>query len=176
MKILVRIIVFLVIVVLLLLVGSLFIPKTWKVEAATAIGAEPMDVFQVVNDLQTWGEWTAWTKEKYPEMTRRYEGADSGKGAVMHWDDGNMPGVLEVVGSMAPSSFEYKLSMDAGKNWMSGNFEFMPDAEGTRVIWSCSGSDANPVAKYFMLFFKSQIKNDFSLGLEGLKKRLESDS
>ena len=176
MKILIRIVLFLVIVMLLLLVGSLFIPKNWEVKSATAIKAEPSEVFAVVSDLKTWGEWTAWTKEKYPEMTRNYEGPEQGKGAVMKWDDGKMPGVLRVTSMLAPTTFEYELSMDGEKTWMDGNFEMMPDAEGAHVVWSCSGSDANPLSKYMMLIFKPMMEKDFQIGLANLKKRLESDS
>jgi hypothetical protein len=175
MKILTRIFLFVVIVALLLLVGSLFIPRNWEASAATVIQAEPGEVFDTVNHLHTWGEWTAWTKEKYPEMTRTFEGPGSGKGAVMIWDDGKMEGRLEVVNSVAPNAIDYDLFMDDRKTPMRGSFEFMPDAGGTRAIWVCSGEDANPMSKYMMLFFKPMMTKDFETGLANLKARIEQD-
>ena len=175
MKIIVRIILFLVVVALLLLVGSLFIPKQWEVQSANAIRVEPNVVFKEVNHLKTWGESTAWTKEKYPEITRSHEGPESGKGAIMKWDDGKMEGVITVENSVAPNALDYDLSMDDGAFEMKGGFEFMPDAEGTRVIWYCRGTEANPIGKYMMLFVKPMMEKDFEIGLANLKTRLEKE-
>lgn len=175
MRIIGRIALFVVVVVLLLLVGSLFIPSTWQVKSATAIKAQPMDVFEVVSDLKTWEQWAINPAGNHSVSSRSYHGAESGEGAVMKWSEGKMEGVITMVNVSAPSAIEYDVSINGGKQTMKGYFEFMPDAEGTRVAWIFTGTDANPVSKYRMLIYKSKIENGFVAGLAKLKARWEKN-
>ena len=71
-------------VVLALVVGSFFLPKTARVERSIVIGAEPHAVYPFVADLWRYNLWNPWA-DIDPNMTATVSDPASGVGATMSW-------------------------------------------------------------------------------------------
>ena len=70
-----------VVVLLVVLLGVGFLaPNRLTVERSVVIAAEPAAVHVHLNDIKTWPEWSAWTKEKDPTAKWEFSGAASGVG------------------------------------------------------------------------------------------------
>ena len=69
MKTLKKIILAVLLIPILLVVVSLFLPAQYRVERTATINARPDAVFAQINTLKQWPEWTAWTVAKwYPSL------------------------------------------------------------------------------------------------------------
>lgn len=167
---------FLVILVLgALFVGQL-IDEQWLVQRDVQLEAPPSAVMADIAVLKNWPEWSAWTKENYPDMTYAQEGPASGVGAVQTWHDGAMNGRLEVTAYQPGKSLAYDLSMDDGEFEMQCMFNAEPSDQGTHLTWTCQGeTDSSPVDKLLMRLFMPMMGSDFETGLNNLQARHAKD-
>ena len=67
----------------LFIVAGFLLPARVHVERSAVMNARPEAVFPYVATLKRWPEWTAWTTNRFPDMKTRFEGTESGVGAVM---------------------------------------------------------------------------------------------
>src|SRR5689334_4776188 len=68
------------------LIGSLFLPSKYRVERSLEMRTKPDAIFAQVSGLKNWTNWTAWTVAKYPDMQVSFSGPESGAGATYTWD------------------------------------------------------------------------------------------
>ena len=66
MKVLKKVVLLVLLIPIALVVVSLFLPSTYRVERRVTMNAKPGAVFPHINSLKQWPEWTAWTAAKYP--------------------------------------------------------------------------------------------------------------
>ncbi len=147
-------------------VVGLFLPAQVDISTSVTINAPAAEVFPYINDLGRWEEWTAWTKEQYPDMKRSFGDIKAGKGGTMSWTDAGGAGELEIVSSEANKGIEFDLSFEGGDPWRSA-IALEEEAGVTTVTWSMKGD------KPFLLRFlpmESAIKKDYDAGLQKLKK------
>src|SRR5438552_3085827 len=69
-------------IIALLLVGW-FLPAKQRIERSIVVRARPEDVFGLIATLKRWPAWTAWITHRFPDLTMRFEGPDTGVGAIM---------------------------------------------------------------------------------------------
>lgn len=175
MKILRKTIFVILIIPVLLLLISLFLPSRYRVERVAVMRASPEAVFTNINALKYWPEWTAWTVAKYPDMKISFAGPESGVGATYTWDGKSTGhGVLKLTRSEPSKVVAYDLEFDHGKYVSKGAIELEPEGENVKVTWFNEGElGGNPISRYFGLLMDRMMGPDFEEGLLNLQKRAE---
>ncbi|MEX0967895.1 MAG: SRPBCC family protein [Bacteroidia bacterium] len=158
------------------LLASLFISSQVHVERTAEINAPPEVVFQQVNNLRNWEEWSPWHQID-SNMQLEYTGSGEGTGSSYIWtsehqDVGN--GSLIITKSEPYERIETEMNfMDQGTAYSDWLFE--KTDSGTRVTWSMdSDMGNNPVGKYMGLLMDSWLGGDFEEGLSKLKEISEA--
>lgn len=155
------------------LIGGFLTPSEWRSESKTTVSAPVSAVFEQVNTLQNWPNWTPWDSETYPDLSITYSGEVSGVGARYQWFDGAMNGELYITQSVPNQAVLYTVVMDDGEFEMDCGFEFV-DGQSVEVTWGCGGdSGSNPVQRLMMKLYEPMMRKDFELGLQNLKAKLE---
>lgn len=176
MKALKKILVIILLVPILLLLGSLFLPSTYRVERSLIMQAKPEAVFPYLNTLTKWPDWTPWTVTKYPDMKISFEGPEAGVGAIYSWEGKSTgQGTLKLTRSEPDKGLSYDLAFDHGKLLSTGVIHIEPLGEGVKVTWSNEGDlGRNPVSRYFGVMMDRMIGPDFEQGLRNLQKKVEA--
>jgi len=164
------------IVPILLIVVSLFLPSKYRVERDAIMAAKPDAIFLHVNTLKYWPEWTAWTVAKFPDMKVSFSGPEAGVGAIYSWDGKSSgQGTLKLTRSEPGKAVGYDLNFENGKYLSTGTITLEPAGESTKVIWSNEGSLGwNPVSRFFGLLMDKVMGPDFEEGLRKLQQKVEA--
>ena len=160
----------------LLLLISLFLPRKYRVERSLALRGKPDAIFTQINTLRRWPEWTAWTVAKYPDMKVSFDGPESGVGAI-YTRDGKSSGhgTLKLTRSEPDKGVSFNLDFDHGKYISTGAIHLDPSGDFTKVTWSNEGDLGwNPVSRYFGLLMDRMMGPDFEEGLRNLKQKVET--
>jgi hypothetical protein len=88
MRILKRLLVFLVVLIVLLIIVAFFLPKNVHVERTVASKASPEAVYGYLNNLKTYDEWMPWNKID-PNMKKTWGDKSEGTGAWYSWTSDN---------------------------------------------------------------------------------------
>ena len=169
---LVKILIALTAIVVVLLVVVAMQPGTFRVTRSATISAPPEVVFDQVNNLRKWEDWSPWAKLD-PNMKQTYEGPAAGVGSTYSWaGDSNVgEGRMTIVKSEPSKLIGIDLEFYkpfAGKN--DTEFTFTPHGEQTVVTWTISGKN-NFIAKGMGLVMSmdSMIGGMFEQGLASMK-------
>ena len=151
---------------------GMFLPSEVNIERSIVIEASPEVVFDQVNDLRKWKEWSPW-HQMDPNMEITYEGFLMGEGASYKWKSdvvGN--GELTITESHPNQYIATDMSFtDEGKALSYYRFESIED--GTLVTWGMETEMGNnPLAKYMGLVMDRVVGNDFEKGLQNLKSHV----
>ncbi len=179
MKALKKIVLAVLVLPVLIVLGSFLLPSRYHVERSVVMKASPEAVFEQVNRLKHWPEWTAWTVTDYPDMKIAFAGPESGVGAVYSWEgksSGN--GTLKITASEPGKRVSYSLDFENGKHVSAGALAIEPDIVtpgALKVTWHNAGDlGANPVSRIFGLLMDRMMGPDFEKGLHNLKTRVEA--
>jgi hypothetical protein len=161
-----------------LFVVGLCLPRRFRVERTVLIGSAPDRVHRLVNRFEEWPTWTAWTKERYPDMEVTFSGPAEGVGSKYHWTGSESgTGDIEITASDPKRGIEYDLAFDNGAMLSTGAVAYEPEGEGTRVKWHAEGDLGwNPISRYFGLLMDGMMGPDLEKGLANLKARVEADA
>ncbi|MEO4049193.1 SRPBCC family protein [Pseudomonas sp. CAU 1711] len=169
----------LIVVTLLIAALAAFIatrPDQFRVERAALIQAPAAEVFARVNDFHQWPHWSPWARRD-PAMRVDYEGAEQGVGATQRWA-GNKEvgkGSATIVESQAGERLRIQLEfVEPFRASNLAEFQFHPEAGGTRVVWSMEGRNGF-IGKAMGLIFNmdKMVGGDFEQGLASLKALVE---
>lgn len=166
-----KIIFFLVIV---LLIGSVFLSSDYKVERSALIQARKEEIFHKINSLKEWPSWTAWNKERFPDMAMLFEGPEAGEGARYTWNGATSgEGTIEITKSDPEKGIWYQLTFSDFEP-SHASIQLSEEESQVKVVWQHQGNlGKNPFNKYFGLAMDKMIGADFETGLANLKKQLE---
>src|SRR5262245_12082930 len=129
----------LVLVVALALIGF-FLPGRYRVEKSVVIKAKPEAIFNPLQNLKTWNDWTAWNTRRFPDMKNKYSGPESGEGSQVNWEGNSSgQGSLTLTKADPKEGIEYKMSFDHGKFASTGSVKYTPEGDGVRVTWVNEG-------------------------------------
>jgi hypothetical protein len=149
-------------------------PSTYKVERSTVISAPVEDVYPHVVVFRKWVNWSPWANLD-PNMKVEYSGPKGGVGSIYYWkgNDKVGEGRMTMTGALKDELVQIKLEFL--KPWEQTSvteFRFVPEAGGTRVTWSMSGTH-DFVGKLFAVFMDmdGMVGPDFEKGLKALKER-----
>ena len=151
-------------------------PDTFSYSRSIAIEAAPEAVFPYVNDLHQWENWSPWA-DLDPEMTRIYDGAAAGEGAIYRWSGNHEvgEGSTTIIASRPNESVRMKLEfLKPFKGTNDVEFTFRSEGEQTIVTWAMSGKN-NFISKAVGVFMdcEKMIKGQFDQGLTNLKGIVE---
>jgi hypothetical protein len=158
-------------------IAALSLGGKWQVQVTQHINAPADEIFPYVNTLKKWPEWTVWNQANHPNMQMTYKGANSGRGAIQIWHEGNDKGVLEITSSKLNQFVEYRLNMGGGLFFMNGRISLSESQQGTLVTWKLWGDNGqNLIARLMTLAFKPMLKKDLAEGLSNLQQLLTQQS
>src|SRR5882762_2064141 len=172
MKVLKKVVLVVLLIPIVLVFASLFLPSIYRVERRVTMNARPGAVFPHINTLKQWPEWTAWTVAKYPDMKVAFTGPEAGVGASCSWESKSAGrGALKITRSEPDKSIGYDLDFENGKHVSEGAITLEPSGESVAVTWSNEGDlGRNPVSRFFGLFMDKLMGPDFEEGLRNLQK------
>jgi uncharacterized protein YndB with AHSA1/START domain len=176
MKLLKRLLLFVLVLIVLAAVASQFLPAHYRVERRTIIKAAPEAVFTEVSTPKLWPTWSAWNTERFPDMQWTFAGPESGVGATSTWDGKSSGQGTSTITQAEPArGITYNLAFDHGTFRSKGEFAFISSPDGVEVVWSDEGElSRNPMHRIFGLFMDKMIGPDFETGLAKLKAKVEA--
>jgi hypothetical protein len=151
-------------------------PAQYRVTRTATIPAAPLVVFEQVNDLHKWQDWSPWEKLD-PAMKRTFEGPGSGTGASYGWVGNKQVGEGKMSITESKANELVRLKLEFIKPFASTattEFTFKPEGDKTSVSWSMSG-DKNFMSKAICLFMNMDktVGGDFEKGLASLKSLVQ---
>lgn len=125
-------------------------PSAFRIARSLTIDASPEALFGLINDFHEWVRWSPYEKLD-PTMSKTYEGAASGVGAVYRWRGNNKAGEGSMTIAESVPSSRVTISLSFLKPFAATNkaiFTLEPVGAATRVTWAMEGENAFP-AKLF---------------------------
>ena len=152
-------------------------PDEFVVSRSTAISAPSPVVFEYVNDLHKWQEFSPWAKLD-PAARNSFDGPRSGVGASFAWAGNSKVGEGRMTITESRPDELIRFRLDFLKPFAATNTaEFIFKYEGgkTVVTWSMSGK-SNFFFKAMGLFMNcdKMVGSQFSEGLANLKALAEA--
>ncbi len=162
---------------LVLVAVAYMLPGTASTQRSIIIKVPREAVFNEINELKYWGDWSPWHKID-TTMDIVYSTPSSGKYAYYAWDSKNSnlgKGKLTLVNSSI-DSIGTELYFMGENNPAYGSFYLKEVAEGTEVTWTFfSELGMNPMHRWMGLIMDKLIGNDYEKGLNSLKEVLETN-
>jgi uncharacterized protein YndB with AHSA1/START domain len=174
MRWLIRIAAGLVVVVLLVVLGGVFVPDTWRVERSAVIDAPPERIYPLVAAPRRWQEWAMWNRRD-PAMATTFFGPAQGAGAGWQWDSKTEGrGRMTLLSADPARGFTYSLYFPDYGTTSTGDIRFEAQGGSTKVTWTNAGSiGRNPLLHYMAHFMDRMVGPDFEAGLANLKTLAE---
>jgi hypothetical protein len=154
-----------------------FQPSDFRVTRTATIAAPPAVVFEQVNTLKNWDNWSPWAKLD-PNCQQAFTGPASGVGSAFAWAGNSKvgEGKMTITESQSPSLV--KMNLEFIKPFAGTNvteFTFQPQGDATAVTWTMSGKN-NFAGKCFSLVMScdKMVGGDFEKGLASMKAVAEA--
>lgn len=150
-------------------------PTEYRVEREATIDAPVAVVFEQVNNHKMRDAWSPW-EQMDPDMSKSYEGPESGVGAVYKWsgNDSVGTGILEILESRPNEYIKSKLVFtDPWESESTVEWTFDETENGTVATWAVNGELPGYLFWMGQEEMDEMMGKDFQTGLEGLKKVAE---
>jgi effector-binding domain-containing protein/carbon monoxide dehydrogenase subunit G len=158
------------------LLASLFLPTTARVERSIVVEAPQATVFTVLNGFRQFDKWSPWA-DLDPAAQTTYEGPAFGVGAKMSWagNDAVGTGSQEIIESTAHSAIRLRLGFGGAPGAFTSTYALQPVDGGTRVTWAFDADYAGSiVGRWFGLLTGRMVGPDYDTGLQRLKALVEA--
>jgi hypothetical protein len=154
-------------------------PDDFRITRSLSISAPAEIIFDQVNDLYKWRNWSPWEKMD-PESKRTYEGPGAGLGASYGWDGNNKVGAgrMTITESRPADAIVLKLEFFRPfKATHAVEFTFRPQGSAIVVAWSMSGKNSF-VGKLISTLMNcdKMIGTEYEKGLASLKAVAEAEA
>ncbi len=159
---------FLVALIAILCIVSLFLPSEKHMERSIVIEAPIGAVYDQVNTLKNWENWSPWFKMD-PDMKITYSGPEAGKGAAYSWEgEKTGKGTMKITDSRKDKSVKTHIDFGAqGQATGTWTFEVVPSA--TKATWAFDTElGMNPIAKFFGIMLERELGPQYEEGLKSL--------
>lgn len=174
MKILKRIIIWLVVILALLIVVAYLLPGTYKVERSALIKGDGDMIYNMVCDYHNWDFWTPWSMKDDSTLVEEIIGTCE-LGAVHRWDGEKMGKGEMVITELVPGEkIMWDLKFDNFDRKMIIGMYFEPEGDDWVVTWTAEGElGYNPLYRYYGLMIDSELGGDYEKGLQSLAEFCE---
>ncbi len=161
-------------VVLVLLIGTL-LPRNFESTSSVFIETEPEEIFQQLNTMKMWSNWSMWNAQDIVGLDVDYSGPPSGVGATQSWHEPRGEGKLWITGSQPNEKVNFA-SRFANFPEMLSSISLTPEKGGTRVEWKSTGSlPGGPFYGWFGLTFADSLSAEYKKSLQRLKRQCEQN-
>ncbi len=128
---------------------SFALPKQGYVERSITVKANADSVFEQINTIRNWKNWTDWFSKK-DTVHIKYEGEHEGVGSTQSWDNSFGIGKVIIIESTKPTSIKYAMRLYKYATYM-GAIVISPNPDATITInWKVTlDAGKNPVKRYF---------------------------
>ena len=177
MRILKKILLWLVIVIVAVSVLAQLLPAEWKVTRTVVVKAQPASIYPLLANVERWKEWNAFSTND-PAIQHFYPGTTVGVGAVDKWQSKKFGDGSATITSADPArGIGFDLRFERMPDQASpGAFEFVAVEGGTQVVYWVSGKHGhNPVHRIFGLFMGGFLGKFFDESLANIKKIAEAN-
>lgn len=165
-----------VVIALLVVVAGFYIsrqPDEFKVTRSCVIHAPAPVVFEYVNDLQKWQEWSPWARLD-PNAKSIFSGPVAGVGASLRWEGNNKVGVGTMTIKESVPAQRVQFQLDFEKPMKATNqayFVFTSSGQDTNVSWTMEGR-SNFIGKLMSLVFNCEkmVGGQFEQGFANLNQ------
>lgn len=174
MKTLKKVIIWVAVILIVLIIISFLLPKTYKVERTTYIKSDKNLIYDLVSNFQKWTVWVPWTKEMDSTAVFEIDGQEGQVGTIWRWNGEILgEGSMTSTGYTKGQKLMYDLSFQKGKYQSKGEI-IIEEGDSCKVSWIDQGDlGYNPISRYFGLFMEKMMGPDFEKGLAKLKKVAE---
>ncbi|MHC9509794.1 SRPBCC family protein [Kangiella sp. M94] len=162
--------------VILVAVGFM-IPQQQHVERSITVSATKDTVFNQVNNLQNFNNWSPWA-DLDPNASYTFTGPQSGVGATMAWDSQVAEvgsGTYKIIESNYPNLVKFEMKL--GQEQMPAESSFILEEisyEETRVTWTLDIDFGNNlIGRYLGLMMDGAVGAQYEKGLKNLKDVVE---
>jgi effector-binding domain-containing protein/uncharacterized protein YndB with AHSA1/START domain len=162
------------VLIAIFLIIPLFLAENVTISSEKVINAKPATVFQQVNTLKNWKNWSPFESDS--TMIDTYEGPEAGLDAKRSWT-GEMAGEgsLTIIKSEPYELIQNKLAFGPGGSGGIGTWKFKETDEGVLVNWSIQITDLKyPVERWYGLMSVSMMRPMMEQGLSTLKEVAEA--
>lgn len=146
------------------------LPRELKVERNLRLKADPAYLFDQVNVIRNWSNWSPWLLQD-TAMQVTFIG-QSGKDAGFNWIDPsrkNFQGMLIIRFSRAPDSIQFEV--DLGKSIYLNSYLTIKGRKDTcQLSWkTVLQMNKNPFLRYLRYFIKQKVVRDIEVSLANLE-------
>jgi effector-binding domain-containing protein len=160
--------------IILWVIVAFLSPKEIKTTQRIIINRTPYVVFDQVNNLKLWNNWSPWVKRD-TNMIQVFSENHVGTGAVVRWEsttEGN--GEQTIVESHAPNMIRTSLVFTDWDGIVFANWNFEKiDENKTEVIWDLEGSELPFIMRPLGFSWNAELEKDYKNGLQNLKEICE---
>jgi effector-binding domain-containing protein len=163
------------VLVVLLIIGFV-LPQKFEITKSAQVNAPADYVFDEVNDLQKWTNWSYWHSLD-PKAEMKYSEQKSGIGASYEWkSEETGEGKLVVTESTPSASLAADLFFMQAKEPAKAWYKFEPSSEGTNVTMGFSTDfGMNPIMRWMgVVMFPKEMEKAFDYNLKKLKEVAEA--
>ncbi len=178
MRILKKLLLFVVAVIAILLIAGLFVKKDYAIEREVVINRPETEVFQYIKLVKNQDNFSVWNK-KDPNSKKDFKGTDGQVGFIYAWDSKNPElgkGEQEIVNITENERIDFKLRFKEPFEAEDDAY-FTTEAVGpnqTKVKWGFNGHMDYPMNLMLLTFdMDKELGGALQTGLDDLKKILE---
>jgi len=165
------------IIIVLLVLVSFLLPRKVVVERSGIINASAEQIFEQVNTMENWVNWSPWHKID-TNTVYTFNEISVGEGASYSWvsEDENVgKGSLTIIKSIPNDSIAAELFFEGqGKSICYYTFK-QTDAGIEFKMGMISDAAYNPMARYFNLLIDKFLGKDFEAGIANMKQYCENN-
>src|SRR6476659_9259066 len=162
-----------VVIALIVVLGSFFLPKNSRVERSVMVATTDTAAYAYVLDFSKFNEWSPWY-EMEPTAQIEVSGTQGEVGATYSWVGKEVvTGSFEVVKLDPYQSIDQKLTfLTPFEATAQNNFTFNQQADSVKVNWIYDGENKGIMDKWMGLMMDGMIGKDYQKGLNKLKANL----
>jgi len=174
MKILKWILIVVLALLVVLIIGGYLLSPKFTVSRSITIKAPADKVYAFVASPKSWKQWSIWN-QRDPAMQIVYSGPESGTGAKWEWKSKSQgDGTMTFTATEPARKVAFDLYFPDFGSTSTGQFDFVPDGNTTRVTWTMHGDiGGNPMFRWLALGANGMVGKDFEAGLANLKALAE---
>jgi effector-binding domain-containing protein len=171
MKIIVKLVFWLIGVIVVLLLVGFFLPRNEKVERTVTVNARPEAVYNLLNDLTTYDKWMPWNQLD-TQWKVQYAPQTSGVGAWYKWESKNDKvgkGKLTITESTINEKVITSLEFEGFDKPSVSGWVLKPAGAGTELTWYMnSDMGNNPAHRWMGILMDKMLGPQFDIGLRNI--------
>lgn len=165
-----------VVLTVIILVGGMFLPKTYSVNRTTTINAPDSVIYKNIADFNEFLKWNPWAKME-PTAKTKISGPVAATDHLYEWEGKETgQGYMKIKNVNPNKMVDIELKfIEPFESLADTRFDISPDGTANKVTWTMSGEN-NLISKWMCVFVSmdKMIGKDFEDGLKLLKEKSES--